>query len=141
MSRDDSGGARKALIFETGLNKQLSNVSTEEMKKWGDEVFKALKAKSAKTDDSPIVPDKMWSKRTGGRNTDVEAIMDSVCTHPLTTKTVTDALKMEIIPLERDLSKDLQIILTFLGAWMKLKNLVLFDALLIKVSFVGNSLI
>ena len=74
----------------------------------------------------------MWSNRTGGRNTDVEAIMDSVCTHPLTTKTVTDALKMEIIPLERDLSKDLQIILTFLGAWMKLKNLVLFDALLIK---------
>jgi len=32
-----------------------------------------------------------------------DAIMDSGCTHPLITLTVTDALKMKITPLARDL--------------------------------------
>ena len=45
----------------------------------------------------------MWSKRNGGRSTIVAAVMDSGCTHPITTMTVTNALKMEVTPLERDL--------------------------------------
>ena len=45
----------------------------------------------------------IWSKRSGGRSTEVAAIMDSGCTHPLTTVRVTDAIKMEVTPLDREL--------------------------------------
>ena len=45
----------------------------------------------------------MWSKRNGGRSTIVAAVMDSGCTHPITTMTVTNALNMEVTPLEKEL--------------------------------------
>ena len=44
---------RKALI--RGLNEELSNMSEEGTKEWGGGVFKGLKAKSAKTEYSPVV--------------------------------------------------------------------------------------
>ena len=86
--------------MKTGLNAKLRNMSPEERDIWGKEIFKALKAKS---NDSPIVKGKMWSKRNGGRNTSVESIMDSGCTHPITTTGVTKALDIEIEPLEEPL--------------------------------------
>ena len=39
----------------------------------------------------------------GGTSTTADAIMDSDCTHPITMKTVTDEMKVEIKPLEREL--------------------------------------
>ena len=93
--------ARKALFRD--LNEELSNMSEEATKEWGQGIFKALKAKSAKSDDSPIVMGKIWSKINGGISTNVDAIMDSGCTHPLTTMSVTEAIKMKVTPLSRDL--------------------------------------
>ena len=95
------GMARKALFKD--LNKELSNMSEEATKEWGQGIFKALKAKSAKSDDSPIVMGKIWSKINGGISTNADAIMDSGCTHPLTTMSVTDAIKMKVTPLSREL--------------------------------------
>ena len=43
--------ARRAAL--TGLNSKLSNMSDKERDIWGEEVFKALKARTAKADDSP----------------------------------------------------------------------------------------
>ena len=78
-------------------------MSEAEQKEWGNGVFQALRAKSVRTSDNPTVKGKMWSKRNGGRSTVVAAVMDSGCTHPITTMTVTNALKLEVTPLERDL--------------------------------------
>ena len=78
-------------------------MNEEETKKWGEGVFQALRAKSARSPDNPAVQGKMWAKRNGGRSTEVAAIMDSGCTHPLTTLTVTEAIKKNINPLTRPL--------------------------------------
>ena len=45
----------------------------------------------------------MWSKRNGGRSTGVAAMMDSGCTHPITTTTVTKGMGMKITPLTKEL--------------------------------------
>ena len=47
--------------------------------------------------------EKCGKKGNGGRATTVAAVMDSGCTHPITTMTVTNTLKMEVTPLEREL--------------------------------------
>ena len=78
-------------------------MNDKDKKEWGEGVFKALRAKSARSPDNPTVQGTMWSQRNGGRSTEVAAIMDSGCTHPLTTLTVTDTIKMNITPLEREL--------------------------------------
>ena len=78
-------------------------MSEEATKEWGQGIFKALKAKSAKSDDSPIVMGKIWSKINGGISTNADAIMDSGCTHPLTTMSVTNAIKMKVTPLSSEL--------------------------------------
>ena len=70
-------------------------MSTEASRTWGEQVFKALKAKSANksgNDESPVVRGKIHSKINGGFSTDVDA-MDSGCTHPLTTMSVTQAIQ------------------------------------------------
>ena len=67
--------ARRAT--RTGLNAKLSDMSEEEKDIWGQEVFKALKARTAKSDDSPVVKGRMWSKRNGGKSTSIDSIMDS----------------------------------------------------------------
>ena len=67
--------ARRALF--NYLNKELSNMSAEATKEWGQGIFKALKAKSAINDDYHIVMGKIWSKINGGISTKVDTIMDS----------------------------------------------------------------
>ena len=81
----------------------LSNMNGEDQEEWGKRVFQALRAKSARSTDNPTVHGTMWSKRNGGRSTEVAAVMDSGCTHPITTMTVTNAMRMEVTPLSRDL--------------------------------------
>ena len=81
----------------------MKNMTDKATEQWGQGIFKALKAKSAKSDDSPIVSGKMWSKINGGISTKVDTIMDSGCTQPLTTMLVTDAIKMKVTPLAREL--------------------------------------
>jgi hypothetical protein len=81
----------------------LSSKNDKDKKEWGEGVFMALRAKSARSPDNPTVQGTMWSQRNGGRSTEVAAIMDSGCTHPFTTLTVTDAIKMDITPLTREL--------------------------------------
>jgi hypothetical protein len=95
----------KRTLFKQGtkLNSFLSTMNEEDKKEWGEGVFKALRAKSARAPDNPTVQGTMWSQRNEGRSTEVAAIMDSGCTHPLTTLTVTKAIKMEITPLTREL--------------------------------------
>ena len=88
---------------QSGLNATLNQMSDAEKKEWGVGVAKALRAKSDNAPENPTVYGKIWSKKTGGRSTTVAAVMDSGCTHPITTMTVTDALKMEVTPLEREL--------------------------------------
>ena len=80
-----------------------SSIEEEDLKEWGDGVFRALRAKKDRNPDNPTVYGTMWTRRSGGRSTEVAAIMDSGCTHPLTTLTVTQALKMEITPLDREI--------------------------------------
>ena len=95
--------AKRTLFKKTELNSFLPSMNDKDKKEWGEGVFKALRAKSARSPDNPTVQGTMWSQRNGGRSTEVAAIMDSGCTHPLTTLTVTDAIKMDITPLTREL--------------------------------------
>jgi len=95
--------AKRTLFKKTELNSYLSTMDEKDRKTWGEGVFKALRAKTARSTENPTVKGTMWSNRNGGRSTDADAIMDSGCTHPLITQTVTDALNMEITPLSRDL--------------------------------------
>jgi hypothetical protein len=95
--------AKRTLLKKTGLNSYLSTMDEKDSQIWGEGVFKALRAKSARSTDNPIVKGTMWSNRNGGRSTDADAIMDSGCTHPLITETITDALRMKITPLTRNL--------------------------------------
>ena len=78
-------------------------MNDQECREWGGGLFKALRARSAKATDNLTVQGTMWSKRTGGRSTGVAAVMDSGCTHPITTKTVTTGMGMTITPLTREL--------------------------------------
>ena len=101
------GFARKCVFKNCenkgSLNQMLSSIAEEDLKEWSDDVFRALKARKDRNPDNPTVYGTMWTKRSGGRSTEVAAIMDSGCTHPLTTLTVTQALKMEMTPLDREL--------------------------------------
>ena len=55
-------------------------------------------------EDNPVVRGKLWSKVNGGTNTTAEAIIDSGSTHPITTMPVTNAMKVEITPLTKELT-------------------------------------
>ena len=88
--------AKRTLFKTPGLNAILSNMEIEEQRKWGEGVFQALRAKSARSQDNPTVHGTVWSKRNGGLYTEVASIMDSGCTYPLTTVAVTNAIKMEV---------------------------------------------
>ena len=52
-----------------------------------------------RSEDNPVVRAKIHSKLHGGRSTPADAIMDSGCTYPLTTMTVTEATKKKVQPL------------------------------------------
>ena len=96
------GLARKAL-FKGSLNEELSAMSIEESKAWGKQVFSALKAKSARAEDNPVVRAIVHSKLHGGRSTSADTIMDSGCTYPLTTMLVAEAIKKKVQTLTREL--------------------------------------
>ena len=70
------------------------------MKEWGEGLFKALRAKSVRKEENPVVKGKM----NGGTSTTAEAIMDSRWTHLITTKIVIDAMKVEETPLAKELT-------------------------------------
>ena len=91
--------AKRTLYKSSDLNSILSNMSEDDKEEWGGGLFKALRAKSARATDNPTVHGTMWSKRNGGRSTGVAAVMDSGCTHPITTMTVTKAMGMKVTPL------------------------------------------
>ena len=55
------------------INEELSNLQEEKMKEWGEGLFKALRAKSVRKEENPVVKGKM----NGGTSTTAEAIMDS----------------------------------------------------------------
>ena len=98
--------AGKEGFIQSSLNEELSSMSAEASKTWATQVFKALKAKSAKksgNEDSPVVRAKIHSKLHGGRSTNADALMDSGCTYPLTTMTVIIAIKVKVTPLYREL--------------------------------------
>ena len=67
-------------------------------------LFKSIRAKNAREEENPVVKGRVWSKLNGGTSTTADAIMDSGCTYPISTKTVTDAMKVEIKPLEKELT-------------------------------------
>ena len=54
------GMARKSLFKD--LNEELSTMSAEAYKTWGEGIVKALKAKSAKCDDGPVLRGKIHSR-------------------------------------------------------------------------------
>ena len=80
------------------VNEELRNLQEELKKEWGEGLFKALGAKSGREKENPVVKGRVWSKLNGGTSTTADAIMDSGCTYPISTKTVTDAMKVEIKP-------------------------------------------
>ena len=97
------GGAKRAL-FKPDLNTQLSNMTEDEAEIWGEGVFKALRAKAAKTEDNPVVMATAWSKLNSGISTRTDAVMDSGCTHPVVSLSVVKALKMQVQPLSNELT-------------------------------------
>ena len=68
--------AKRATFKYPGLNAILSNMKQEDQKEWGEGVCKALRAKSARSQDNPTVHGTVWSKRNGGISTEVASIMD-----------------------------------------------------------------
>ena len=62
-------GLERNALFKSALNEELSAMSIEESKAWGKQVFSALKAKSARAEDNPVVRAKVHSKLHGGRST------------------------------------------------------------------------
>ena len=59
-------------------------------KKWGESVFKAYRAKSVEDEENSVVKGRVWTRLNGGTSFKRDTIMDSGCTYPVTTKTVTD---------------------------------------------------
>ena len=55
------------------LNEKLINLQEEQKKEWGEGLVKALRAKSVRKEENPVVKGKM----NGGTSTTAEAIMDS----------------------------------------------------------------
>ena len=85
---------RKTIYAE--LNKELSSLQEEQKKECGEGLFKALRAKSTREEENPVVKERVWSKLNGGTSTTTEAMIDSRCTYPITMKTVTDEITVEI---------------------------------------------
>ena len=75
-------------------------------KKLGESVFKAYSAKSVEDEENSVVKGRVWTKLNGGTSFKTYTIMNSGCTYPLTTKTVTDEMKDEIKPLKESLTID-----------------------------------
>ena len=71
----NSRAARVGIIkpIYKDLNEELSNLQEEKNKEWGEGLFKALRAKSVRKEENPVMKGKM----NGGTSTTAEAIMDS----------------------------------------------------------------
>ena len=78
------------------LRQQLNNMKQDERKQFSEGVAKALRARTAKEDDSAEVRGKAGTKLYGGTCTETEAVFDTGCTHPITTKTLTEGMKKKI---------------------------------------------
>ena len=103
ITKDQLTPTTQEIVTPIGLTATLNKMSITEQKEWGDGIAKALRARNERSTDNPTVRGKIWFKRNGGKSTSVAAVMDSGCTHPIMTTTVTDALNMKVTPLEKPL--------------------------------------
>ena len=62
----------------------------EESQQFGKRVVTALRESSAREDDTAVVKSKAWSKLNGRIHTNTDAVFDTGCTHPITTRAVTE---------------------------------------------------
>ena len=66
--------------------------------------YTAYRVWSTKENDNSVVKSTAWFKLHGGNSSKTDARMDSGCTFPVTTTTVTREMKVEIIPLREELN-------------------------------------
>ena len=72
----------------------------EERQQFGERVATALRERSAIQEDTAVVKAKAWSKLNGGFHTNTDAVFDTGCTHPITTRAVAEGMKASIEPLD-----------------------------------------
>ena len=55
---------KRSLLTRVGIikpiYKELSNLQEEQKKEWGEGLFKALRAKSARGEENPVVKGRLW---------------------------------------------------------------------------------
>ena len=86
------------------FNEELSNLREDHKREFCESMFKAYRAKSVEDEENSVVKGRVWTRLNGGTSFKTDTIMDSGCTYPVTTKTVTDEMKDEIKPLKESLT-------------------------------------
>ena len=87
----------------------MNDMNKEERKKFDESIAQAFcrRAKAAKSGDNASMTMNVWPRLNGGESTETEGTLDTGCTHPVTTITVVEDLKLEIEPL-REVSEIIQ---------------------------------
>ena len=96
----------RGAIPKKSLSDKINEMDPEQREDFAKEISYAWMAKAARSsEDNAHLPCKVYNKLNRGRCTDSDGCFDSVCTHPLVTREVTEDLKMKLDPVTDHSSK------------------------------------
>ena len=96
LARVGMSNAKKAIF---NLEDELKAMSEEDHNKFGDSVFKALKAKTAKTQSSPLFRATVFPSRQSNKGREEDLCADTGCTKPIVGAEICREQKIHIQPL------------------------------------------
>ena len=97
-------GRRSAKRATFGLHEELEGMLENEQIALGRSIFSALKAKSAKESDSPILRGKVYHSRHSNKYLSEDLVADTGCTKPIISEDIVKDLNVQVKPLSKNMT-------------------------------------
>ena len=97
-------GRRSAKRATFGLHEELEGMLENEQITLGRSIFSALKAKSAKESDSPILRGKVYRSRHSNKYLSEDLVADTGCTKPIISEDIVKDLNLQVNPLSKNMT-------------------------------------
>ena len=97
-------GRRSAKRATFGLHEELEGMLENEQIILGRSIFSALKAKSAKESDSPILRGKVYRSRHSNKYLSEDLVADTGCTKPIISEDIVKDLNLQVNPLSKNMT-------------------------------------
>ena len=95
-------GAAKRTTYT--LHEEIQDMGEMELQRMGDQIFPALRAKSAKSGDSPIIQGKIYPSRDSHKCTTELCVADTGCSHAVISENIVKDLKMVPKPFKEKMT-------------------------------------